>query len=96
VNNILSGMASTLKKTTYSKRKEIQTSEYPLHDDDKRKKLKLIDKFIQASPKISPIKHGVASTITFESHATDTSFLMTETLARVYLEQKNIKSDSSI
>jgi hypothetical protein len=28
------------------------------------------------------------STITFESHGTDTSFLMTETLARVYLEQK--------
>ena len=69
--------------------KEIQiTSEYPLQNEDKRKKLKLIDKFIQASPKISPVKHGVASTITFESHAADTSFLMTETLARVYLEQK--------
>ncbi|MFV8353186.1 tetratricopeptide repeat protein [Flavobacterium sp. XS2P14] len=77
------------RKQPIQREKEIQTpSEYPLHDDDKRKKLKLIDKFIQASPKISPIKHGVASTITFESHATDTSFLMTETLARVYLEQK--------
>jgi tetratricopeptide (TPR) repeat protein len=69
--------------------KEIQiTLEKTLQDEDKRKKLKLIDKFIQASPKISPVKHGVASTITFESHGTDTSFLMTETLARVYLEQK--------
>jgi hypothetical protein len=31
-------MASTLKKTTYSKKKEIQTpSEYPLHDEDKER-----------------------------------------------------------
>ena len=60
----------------------------PLQDEDKRKKLELIDKFIEASPKISPVKHGVASTATFESNPADTSFLMTETLARVYLEQK--------
>ena len=60
----------------------------PIIDEDKRKKLELIDKFIEASPKISPVKHGVASTVTFDLNATDNSFLMTETLARVYLEQK--------
>ncbi|PIF61887.1 hypothetical protein [Flavobacterium sp. 11] len=63
----------------------------PIIDEDKRKKLELIDKFIEASPKISPVKHGVASTVTFDLNAADNSFLMTETLARVYLEQKNIK-----
>ena len=60
----------------------------PVIDEDKRKKLELIDKFIEASPKISPVKHGVASTVTFDLNAADNSFLMTETLARVYLEQK--------
>ncbi|TDE29752.1 hypothetical protein E0I61_07160 [Flavobacterium ranwuense] len=60
----------------------------PIIDADKRKKLELIDKFIEASPKISPVKHGVASTVTFDLNAADNSFLMTETLARVYLEQK--------
>ena len=77
------------RKQPIEREKEIQiTSGYPLQDEDKRKKLKLIDQFIEASPKISPVKHGVASTVTFEPHAADTSFLMTETLARVYLEQK--------
>ena len=77
------------RKQPIEREKEIQiTSEYPLQDEDKRKKSKLIDQFIEASPKISPVKHGVASTVTFESHAADTSFLMTETLAKVYLEQK--------
>ena len=60
----------------------------PIIDEDKRKKLELIDKFIETSPKISPVKHGVASTVTFDLNAADNSFLMTETLARVYLEQK--------
>lgn len=57
-------------------------------DDDKKKKLELIDKFIEASPKISPIKQGSETTINFEPTTTDNSYLMTETLARVYLEQK--------
>jgi tetratricopeptide (TPR) repeat protein len=60
----------------------------PVINDDKKKKLELIDKFIEASPKISPVKHGVASTVAFDLNAGDNSFLMTETLARVYLEQK--------
>ncbi len=47
----------------------------------------MIDKFIEASPKISPIKQG-ASSVYFELNKQDDSSLMTETLARVYLEQK--------
>ncbi len=57
-------------------------------DEDKKKKAELIDKFIQASPKISPIKKGGESDTSFETNKTDNSYLMTETLARVYLEQK--------
>ena len=57
-------------------------------DEDKKKKAALIDKFIEASPKISPVKHSTASTVTFDLNKEDNSYLMTETLARVYLEQK--------
>jgi tetratricopeptide (TPR) repeat protein len=57
-------------------------------DNEKKKKAQLIDKFIETSPKIPPIKHGVTSTVTFDLNAGDNSYLMTETLARVYLEQK--------
>ncbi|MFV8343157.1 tetratricopeptide repeat protein [Flavobacterium sp. XS2P39] len=57
-------------------------------DEDKKKKAAIIDKFIETSPKISPVKHGVASTVTFDLNKDDNSYLMTETLARVYLEQK--------
>ncbi|MCI4443152.1 MAG: hypothetical protein JHC39_06545 [Lentimicrobium sp.] len=57
-------------------------------DEDKKKKAELIDKFIEASPKISPIKQNTDSPIHIDVNKTDNSYLMTETLARVYLEQK--------
>lgn len=57
-------------------------------EDDKKKKLELIDKFIEASPKISPIKNSPESNFIRDFDKTDNSYLMTETLARVYLEQK--------
>ena len=60
----------------------------PIVDPDKQKKIELIDKFIETSPKIPPVKHGVPSTVSFDLNASDNSYLMTETLARVYLEQK--------
>jgi tetratricopeptide (TPR) repeat protein len=56
---------------------------------EKQKKKELIDKFIEASPKIPPVKKDASLPGTFyESSKADSSFLMTETLARVYLEQK--------
>ena len=64
-------------------REEIKSS----IDEDKKKKLDLIDKFIENNPKITPIaKDATVSVI--EVISEDTSHLMTETLARVYLEQK--------
>jgi tetratricopeptide (TPR) repeat protein len=59
----------------------------PSIDDNKKKKLDLIDKFIENNPKITPISKD-ATVPTIEVISEDTSHLMTETLARVYLEQK--------
>ncbi|MEZ7504726.1 tetratricopeptide repeat protein [Flavobacterium sp. Arc2] len=57
-------------------------------NEGQKKKAALIDKFIETSPKISPVKHGVTSTVRIDINRDDHSSLMTETLARVYLEQK--------
>jgi tetratricopeptide (TPR) repeat protein len=57
------------------------------------KKLHIIDKFIEANPKISPVK-SISNTNDFSIKPQDTSYLMTETLAKVYLEQK--KYDKAI
>lgn len=50
-------------------------------------KMELIDKFIETNPKIVPVKENtpIPSYIT---KSEDTSYLMTETLAKIYLEQK--------
>ncbi len=51
-------------------------------------KLDLIDKFIESNPKIAPVNSQQASHTPAPEKPEDPSFLMTETLARVYLEQK--------
>jgi len=58
-----------------------------LVDEEKKKKLELIDKFIENNPKIPPVTKD-AETQVVQAFSEDTSSLMTETLARVYLEQK--------
>jgi hypothetical protein len=60
----------------------------PEPDEAKNKKLELIDKFIESNPKIVPSKTAPAPPVNIERSTQDTSYLMTETLARVYLEQK--------
>jgi tetratricopeptide (TPR) repeat protein len=57
-------------------------------EEEKKKKSELIDKFIESSPKISPVRQENVAAAYSEPSQTDTSYLMTETLARVYLEQK--------
>jgi len=57
--------------------------------DEKKKKAEIIDKFIEANPKISPIKQtAIVPAVQLDSNNEENSYLMTETLARVYLEQK--------
>jgi tetratricopeptide (TPR) repeat protein len=57
-------------------------------DESKKKKAELINKFIETSPKIPPIKPGIVFTPNLDLNKEDNSYLMTETLAKVYLEQK--------
>ncbi|AWH86953.1 hypothetical protein HYN59_08000 [Flavobacterium album] len=52
------------------------------------KKLELIDKFIESNPKIAPVKNSPIPPVSIERSTEDNSSLMTETLAKLYLEQK--------
>ena len=64
---------------------------FPLEDDSaKQKKFDLIDKFIESDPKISP-DSDVADVDIKSSVKLNKEELMTETLAKVYLEQKKYK-----
>lgn len=73
-------------------------------DEEKDRKFELIDKFIQERPKITPGQPANRSSKEFQKkdslnskigqetlHPQPTDSLMTETLARVYLQQKNYK-----
>ena len=58
---------------------------------EKNKKLAIIDKFIKVNPKIPPISKEAISKDFTSSSSEDKSYLMTETLAKVYLEQKKFQ-----
>ncbi|ESU19759.1 hypothetical protein FCR2A7T_16200 [Flavobacterium cauense R2A-7] len=60
----------------------------PEIDEEKKKKTELIDKFIESNPKIISVKNAPVTPINIEKSTQDNSYLMTETLAKVYLEQK--------
>ena len=53
------------------------------------KKFELIDKFIAAKPKIQPIKKDTPTFNIAKAQMMQPEGLMTETLARIYVEQKN-------
>jgi len=55
--------------------------------DERLKKLEIIDKFIEANPKIIATKDAPVNSV-LDIKPLDSSTLMTETLAKVYLEQK--------
>ena len=60
-------------------------------DAAKKKKFERIDKFIASNPKIVPTEQRNISLDLADSTKIDKNELMTETLARVYLEQKKYK-----
>jgi hypothetical protein len=73
----------------------IEETKKTQHQNEGKRKNALIDKFIENSPKISQLDMG-SPTVRIDTNR-DHSSLMTETLAKVYLEQKKIsKSDSSM
>lgn len=55
---------------------------------EKQKKMELIDKFIETNPKITPSKSAIAPPAFIDRSEEDEPYFMTETLARIYLEQK--------
>ncbi|WP_405199853.1 hypothetical protein [Christiangramia sp. LLG6405-1] len=59
-------------------------------NEDRQRKFDLIEEFIAKNPKIKPVK-SVSKNNLAEDSMTSQESLMTETLARVYLEQKNYK-----
>ena len=54
----------------------------------KQKNMDLIDRFIETNPKITPSKSAVVPVINMDRLNDEEPFYMTETLARIYLEQK--------
>ena len=71
-----------------SRLKPIERKEIPIEENlEKKKKLDIINKFIETNPKIPPVTKENNSPTTVPV-TEDKSYLMTETLAKVYLEQK--------
>ncbi len=66
----------------------IVREEQPTSNSNLDAKLDLIDKFIELNPKIPPVNSQKEILIQVLEKPEDPSFLMTETLAKVYLEQK--------
>ncbi len=63
----------------------------PSQDGDRKKKFERIDRFIAENPRIKPAGADTAPVDLTESLKIDKKQLMTETLARVYLEQGKYK-----
>ncbi|WP_163408586.1 tetratricopeptide repeat protein [Flavobacterium ajazii] len=78
-----------LSKTEPIDRSPEHIAEIQKVEEEKKKKADIIDKFIENNPKISPIKQTVINAaVQLDTNKEDNSYLMTETLARVYLDQK--------
>lgn len=67
--------------------REISENTTDIHVE-KEKKIALIDKFIETNPKIAPVKNHVEIPLNSGKSIEEPTHLMTETLAKVFLEQK--------
>ena len=79
-----------LKLSTANPIKREEDTSEEKEDEFKSRKFALINEFIAKNPKITPAKTTKKVNLAEESSVTPEA-LMTETLARVYLEQKNYK-----
>ncbi|WPY98441.1 hypothetical protein [Christiangramia sp. OXR-203] len=77
-------------KLTKAEPVERENEEEEPENEDRQRKFDLIEEFIAKNPKIKPVK-SVSKNNLAEDSMTSQESLMTETLARVYLEQKNYK-----
>jgi hypothetical protein len=69
----------------------ITTKNERIEAPKKLNNIDLIDKFISSKPKIKPVKKIVSLKNLTQEKSFNSDELMTETLAKVYLEQKNYK-----
>ncbi len=92
--NEVHSFSEWLKITSFKPiiREENIIQEKTIQDNSKAKKFELIDKFITAKPKIKPANKEAATFNIANAQMLPPETLMTETLARIYLEQKNYKS----
>ena len=65
-----------------------ESSEIEEFKEEKQKKIEIINRFIELNPKISPVKESVKTPSNININNDEPTHLMTETLAKVYLEQK--------
>lgn len=77
-----------IQEEVISEEQETEEPVIPEEDEDRKWKLELIDKFIESNPKIVPVKNAPVTPAFIEQPPIENSYLMTETLAKVYLEQK--------
>ncbi|NJB71914.1 glucan-binding YG repeat protein [Saonia flava] len=83
-------LASTKQKEDVDN--ESEEADFAIEQDVlKKKKFDLIDRFIETNPKIIPKENSEQKINIKESSKIDSNELMTETLAKVYLEQKKYK-----
>jgi hypothetical protein len=74
-----------------AKTEELEVEENVMEELERKKKFELLDKFIENNPKIVPTENTNPKFNIKESTKFDKNELMTETLAKVYLEQKKYK-----
>ncbi|QCW98756.1 hypothetical protein FGM00_00960 [Aggregatimonas sangjinii] len=87
----LASLKTIKRKDKYKSGDDLEPISFPLEEDVlKHKKFELIDKFIAENPKIVPTKDSPKVDISSSVNINQNE-LMTETLARVYVEQKKYK-----
>jgi tetratricopeptide (TPR) repeat protein len=77
-----------LKLTKIAPIEREESSNNEEEKEEKQKKIEIIDRFIELNPKISPVKETVKTPSNINLNNDEPTHLMTETLAKVYLEQK--------
>lgn len=77
-----------LQLTKFSPIEREKEEENKNYDAEKLKKIDIIDRFIELNPKISPVKEMNFTPLNVSKSTEEPTHLMTETLAKVYLEQK--------
>ena len=70
---------------------DMTENEFESNSNDRHKKFELIDTFLDKNPKLKPTKTGTKNINLAEEQMIQPEALMTETLARIYVEQKNYK-----